>query len=108
MTERILTVTTEDVDMDSPSSEIEGRDIADPPMEDPESEDDSKEMRILKAKGLRKVDRRIHPSHLQSLQIPSPWDIAPVKAGTELMRAGFTVNSALPRYYLAVIDSVAR
>ena len=93
--------------MDSPS-DIEARDIPDPPMEDPDSEDDSKEMRILKGKGLRKVDRRIHPSHLQSLQIPSRWDIGPVKTGTELMREGFTVNSALPRYYLAVIDSVVR
>lgn len=94
--------------MDSPP-EIDARDIADPPMEDPDSEeDDSQEMRIVRATGLRKVDRRIHPSHLQSLQIPSRWDVAPVKAGTELMREGFTVNSALPRYYLALIDSVVR
>lgn len=98
---------TDDVDMDAPP-EIDARDIADPPMEDPDSEDDSKEMRFLKSEGLRKTYQGIHPPQLQSLQVPSPRDMTPVKAGRQLMREGYTVSSTLPRYYLVIIDSVAR
>ena len=79
--------------MDAPP-EIETRDIADPPMEDPDSplsEDDSEEMHILKREDiLRKTGRKIH-SQPQNLQVPSLKEIAPVKAGTELIREGFTV-----------------
>lgn len=86
-------VKTKDVDMDAPP-EIETRDIADPPMEDPDSplsEDDSEEMHILKREDiLRKTGRKIH-SQPQNLQVPSLKEIAPVKAGTELIREGFTV-----------------
>ena len=97
---------TEDVDMDAP--EIDARDIADPPMEDPDSEDDSDEMRMLKAVGLRQVDQRIHRPQLQSLQVSSPRDMVPVKAGTEFMREGFTVSPPYLDTALAIIDSVAR
>ena len=86
---RIVT-TTEDVDMDTPS-DIEAPDATDP--ESPLSEDDSKEMRILKAVSRRKARRRSTQPQSHSLQVPSPKDMSSGKAAAaEIMREGYTVT----------------
>lgn len=82
---------TQEVDMDA-LPEIDAQEIADPPIEDSDSEDDdSKEI------GLRKADQ--WDPQLQCLQVPS-------LQGT--IQEGFTVNSTLLRYCLAIIDSIVR
>jgi len=101
----LTVVTTEDVDMDAPSG-FDACDLTDP--DSPLSEDDSQEMRILKEESRRKTGRRILPHQLHSLQVPSPKDMIPSKAATEIIREGFTVNPALPIYYLVIIDSIDR
>jgi hypothetical protein len=82
-------VTTEDVDMDTPS-DIEPYDVTDP--DSPLSEDDSNEMRILKEESRRKTRRSIQPSQLHNLQVPSSKDMGSGKAATEIIREGYTVT----------------
>jgi hypothetical protein len=75
--------------MDTPS-DIEPHDVTDP--DSPLSEDDSKEMRILKEESRRKTRRSIQPRQLHNLQVPSPKDMGSGKAGTEIIREGYTVT----------------
>jgi hypothetical protein len=75
--------------MDTPS-DIEPHDVTDP--DSPLSEDDSKEMRILKEESRRKTRRSIQPRQLHNLQVPSPKDMSSGKAATEIIREGYTVT----------------
>jgi hypothetical protein len=86
--------------MDTPS-DIEARDVTDP--DSPLSEDDSKEMRILKDLSRRKTRRSIHPPQPHGLQVPSPKDMGSGKADTEIIREGYTVT---PPYLYIIQQSL--